>query len=228
MVITSNTPTEFILVSKDNFQDRAKPVNLSSTTQAYGPIKTPETTAPQNDSVLSKVPSAKEEPTLSDTNHPQHTIKTHVITELEKIYRKPYLKESKTWSNVDTILDAVLASKSVDIQSSNLLLTVDGNVIKGLSIQNFIYDLLHYNKRIPVPEYSLVLQNIQIPRGIIKNRFAKQIAATTDFQDNTTNQIGSGVGAEVNGGKEEDRGYKQKNRTYASKNIKKNSRWITL
>ena len=152
----SNPSKQFILVAKNLFDDQtiSHPVNNQSSEQ------------PQEEKPI-QLESTTPSVTINDA------LKQKIYSELETLFRSKRSPQSKTWKAIDVILFELLTNPSVNVQFSNLELTVDGNTIQGVFAPQFIYSLLRHNKKIPIETYTLILQRLKISEDVVKNRDAR-------------------------------------------------------
>ena len=86
-------------------------------------------------------------------------------------------------------IDRLLLSKRLDVQLSDLQITIDGQPIGSVKAPQFIYDVQRYNKKVPIDTYTIIIRGFEnLPKTLIKNRIL--LKAISD-QDNIT-LVGSG------------------------------------
>ena len=233
MVGQSNQATEFILIRKQDFKRKQQETSTGQILSGSITHQIPENS--QN------IP----ENARKTSTEPDNTLITDkVFAELEAI-SGTRRRENKTWNDYQTILNAILKTPYIDIQLSNLILTLNGEPIEDLKASTFIYSLTQYRKKLSIEKDLLVLPHLSTLKNTsaVHNAQAKQFWQTLpgSFDLGTSQQSGRGLlnGTKASKRKKSNiqkdsgtnpRGIDKKNRAYQTQKgtIKFPANWISL
>lgn len=192
MVASSKKSQQFILIPKAQYD------NL--TTTPGPPISTPpllhEVKVTEQLPVVPSVQNSSDNAfEQSQAEHTKTTIpvREHILKELQDNLEstKPS-DQSRRWKHIKAILDKLLENKQVDVQVSNLQVTVNSIPVEGIFAPNFIYALQIHQKHIPIQKYTLILQHLQLPLALVRNKQARNIIEKLSNPQAIAHQTGSG------------------------------------
>lgn len=212
----SDTVNQFILVSKSTFDKSRESDNVDlthSNAQTEPPLEIADAS------------------TIDDS--PYNLAKQRIIESLEKRISVKRSDVSKIWQSVNLIVDAILSNKRVDVQLSDLQITLDGNPLENLSAPTFVYSLIRYNAIIQEETYAMVLRVLELPISVIKNKRAISLLNQQSLYSKTTHQTGGGRSIKLNAtqnGREKKKNHRNKQAVNPERiaHTNKNTRWSSF